>query len=139
MLDGKTRLSIVEQRAAGDLKEGPRNHLQALFRDNSRRRRLSDLIKDAIGYHIVIDQTLGGILRVALTETLLPDADLERSLSDEVIEYFRQTMPINEMSDGIKAYVGLMSAVFCADQKVILIDEPEAFLYPHWPASSVRH
>ena len=34
------------------------------------------------------------------------------------------------MSDGVKAYSGILAAVLSTDLKVILMDEPDAFLHP---------
>ena len=41
------------------------------------------------------------------------------------------------MSDGVKAYSGILAAVLSTDLKVILMDEPDAFLHHHLPDASV--
>jgi hypothetical protein len=38
--------------------------------------------------------------------------------------------PISQTSDGIRAFSGMVAAVIEGDPKVILLDEPEAFLHP---------
>ena len=130
ILDGRQRLSLIESRPAGDFKNSPFNVLQALFRDDSRRRRLADMTKEAFGMYVVIDPTTGGQLHVAMSPELPASVDEERSLSEKAIRFFADATPISEMSDGVKAYSGILAAVLSTDLKVILIDEPDAFLHP---------
>ncbi len=37
---------------------------------------------------------------------------------------------ISELSDGVQAYTGLVAAVMSLPHRILLIDEPEAFLHP---------
>jgi AAA15 family ATPase/GTPase len=39
-------------------------------------------------------------------------------------------MLISDASDGVKAFIGILSELIAGDPKVILVDEPEAFLHP---------
>ena len=130
ILDGQRRLNLVDARPAGNLKGPAFNLLQALFRDDVRRRRLAELTKEAFGMYFVIDPTTGGQLQVAMSTHLPPSFDEERSLSEKGILFFTNATPIYEMSDGVKAYSGILAAVLSSDLKVILVDEPDAFLHP---------
>ena len=130
ILDGQRRLNLVDSRPMGNLKQAPTNILQALFRDDARRHRLADMTKEAFDMYLVIDPTGGGQLQMAMSAGLPRAIEEERSLSEKAIRFFSDATPIAETSDGVKAYSGILAAVLSTDLKVILIDEPDAFLHP---------
>ena len=130
ILDGQQRLNLINPRPLGNLKQVPTNHLQALFRDDARRRRLAEMTKEAFGMYFVIDPTAGGQLQVAMSPDLPRTVEEERSLTDEAIRFYSDSTPIAEMSDGVKAYSGILAAVLSTELKLVLIDEPDAFLHP---------
>lgn len=130
ILDGQRRLMLVDPRPIGNLRSTATNHLQALFRDDGRRRILSNATKEAFGLYLVLDPTDGGQLKVAMSRELPGTPDEERSLSPAAIEFFSHAIPISDMSDGVKAFSGILAAVLSTNLRVILIDEPDAFLHP---------
>ncbi len=44
--------------------------------------------------------------------------------------FHQAAMPITDASDGVKAFVGMLSTIISGDPKITIIDEPEAFLHP---------
>ena len=130
LLDGATRLSLTDQRECGDLRRAPLNPFQAIFIDDKRRRQLREATKDAFGLYSFIDPTAPGRLRMCFSKEVPVKPDIERSLTDEAITFFDSTIPIDNLSDGIKAYAGISAAVLSGNFRVIFIDEPEAFLHP---------
>jgi hypothetical protein len=130
MLDGVGRLNLAAQRQASPLNEAPTSHLQALFMDDSRRSRLQQATKEAFGSYVLIDPTTPGHFKFCLADELPRHPDLERSLTNEALEYFSKAISMEMASDGVKAYSGIIAAVLSADFRVFLIDEPEAFLHP---------
>ena len=129
-LDGLGRLTLSGQRPAGPLSERPRSHLQSLFVDDERRSKLKQATKDALGFYVLINPTNLGQFQFCLAETLPAKPELERSLDDEALAFYAGTRRMEEASDGVKAYTGILSAVLSTDFDLILIDEPEAFLHP---------
>jgi len=127
-LDGHTRLSITAPAPVNDLQKTPHGVLGALLRNDGARERLRQLTYDAFGLYFIIDPSGMQHLRARMSN--LPPQDLERSLSDKALEFFRQANDIAEFSDGVKAFTGLVAAVLCSHYLVMLIDEPEAFLHP---------
>lgn len=130
LLGGRERLSLVDSKPAGNMKQAPSNHLEALFHDNIKRRRLSQMTHEAFGFHFVIDPTNTSNLSVAFSRDLPANPDDERSLSHEAISFFSSALPVDMTSDGVKAYTGILAAVLSSELKVLLIDEPDAFLHP---------
>jgi AAA15 family ATPase/GTPase len=54
----------------------------------------------------------------------------ERGWHNEAVLFHSKAMLIRDASDGVKAFVGIISEIVAGDPIVLLIDEPEAFLHP---------
>ncbi len=129
-LDGQTRLALTHPRLAGDLQRQPANHLAALFRDDGARERIREITAEAFGLYFVIDPTGVTHFRVRMADRAPADPGEEQSLDARAQAFHAAATDISELSDGVKAFTGLTAAVMSADYRVMLIDEPEAFLHP---------
>lgn len=127
-LDGRTRFELTEDRAMGDLTVQPKNVLAHLFQDDELRKKVKQIVYDAFGVYFVIDPTNGGQLRIRLSET--EPAANEQSLDSSARDFHKRAMHIKDASDGVQAFVGILTAVLSGDYRSILVDEPEAFLHP---------
>lgn len=127
-LDGRTRFDLTIDRPTGDLIGQPQNILAHLFQDDELRKEVRKVVHDAFGVYFVIDPLNGGQLRIRLSPTA-PTHD-EQSLAKPAREFHRNATHIKEASDGVQAFVGLLTAVRSGDYRAMLIDEPEAFLHP---------
>jgi ABC-type cobalamin/Fe3+-siderophores transport system ATPase subunit len=130
ILDGKSRIGLVQQQQAGDLQGPAQTSFQALFRDDVRRSELRRIIHEAFGIHLVIDPTYLGVLRLRLS-TEAPASDfVERGIHHEAVQFHSKALLIDFGSDGLKAFTGMMTEIVAGDPEILLIDEPEAFLHP---------
>lgn len=129
-LDGQTRLALTQPRLVGDLQRHPANHLAALFRDDEARQRIRDITADALGLYFVIDPTGVTHFRIRMAERPPRDAAEEQALDARAQAFHGCAPDIAEMSDGVRAFTGLTAAVLSADYRIMLVDEPEAFLHP---------
>ena len=129
-LDGLNRLSLIPEHPAGDLQNTPNNKLARLFTNNSLRSEVSRIIYDAFEKYFVIDPTNLGKYRVRLSNIKPANEAQERGISDESIAFHKAALSIEYSGDGIKAYCGIISTILAGDPKILLIDEPEAFLHP---------
>lgn len=129
-LDGQTRLSLTREQKAGDLLERPINHLAALFVNPDALKRLRELSEDAFGLYFVIDPTSVGTLRVKMSSRPPIDLNEEQGLGPKSRDFHRQAISIEDLSDGVKAFTGLTAAMLSGNYRLILVDEPEAFLHP---------
>ncbi|HEY9480726.1 MAG TPA: AAA family ATPase, partial [Candidatus Paceibacterota bacterium] len=126
---GKERLGLLHDAERGDLRTKATSILGILFQNDDERRRLQEIIHDAFDWYLVVDPTVGNNFRAAVSPEK-PEPAIERSLSEASLAYFQRCTSLSEMSDGVKAFCGMMAAVIASDAEVILIDEPEAFLTP---------
>jgi hypothetical protein len=54
----------------------------------------------------------------------------ERGIHSEAVAYHAAALPIEQASDGVKAFTGIITEIIAGDPQIMLIDEPEAFLHP---------
>lgn len=127
-LDGRSRFNLTNDQGAGDLLAAPQNILSKLFHDDAVRRQAREYVKEAFGVNLVVDPTNLGNLRIRLSrEDVLDD---EQSLNEAARNFHARSTHIKDSSDGVQAYVGIISSVVSGEFHTTLIDEPEAFLHP---------
>jgi energy-coupling factor transporter ATP-binding protein EcfA2 len=126
-LDGQQRLEHV--RPAPLPSAGQDHPLIRLLRSPEALQVLRQRVHEAFGEYLAIDVTSFSKTTLRMSSQAPGEHELS-PLKPEAIEYFSQTRPIEDYSDGVKSFVGLLSAVMSSEYLVMLIDEPEAFLYP---------
>lgn len=129
-IDGGSRIKLIDPQPSGDLQSHPQNSLAVLFKDNMKRKEVRRIIYDAFKKYFVIDPTNLGNLRIRLSDTEPTNDIQERGIHEDAVEYHRKALDITQASDGVKAFTGIITSIIAGDPKVILIDEPEAFLHP---------
>ncbi|MDW3094619.1 MAG: AAA family ATPase [Gammaproteobacteria bacterium] len=130
LLDGKSRIGLVNEQNAGDLQENPSTSLQVLVSDDYKRKEIRRIVYDAFKTYFVIDPTNLGKLRIRLSDTE-PKNDIEEiGILKPSTEFHSRAKHINEASDGVKAFTGMLTEIIAGDPNILLIDEPEAFLHP---------
>jgi len=129
-LDGRTRFGLTEARGADDLQKPATSHLMALFLDDEARKQLRDKTYEAFGLYFTIDPSAMTQFRIRMSSREPSGPDEEQGLTLRARKFQAGAAHIEELSDGIKAFTGLLAAVMCADYRIMLIDEPEAFLHP---------
>ena len=130
ILDGRSRIALVNQQHAGDLQQYPQSSFQVLFRDDAKRHEARRIVSEAFGYYFVIDPTNLGQLRIRLSQRAPVDDLEERGIHAEAVQFHADAQHIESASDGVKAFTGIITEVMAGDPRVLLIDEPEAFLHP---------
>jgi ABC-type cobalamin/Fe3+-siderophores transport system ATPase subunit len=130
MLDGRSRINLVNQQPAGDLQQAPQSSFQVLFRDDAKRQEVRRIVSEAFGTYFVLDPTNLGHLRIRLSAHAPKNTIEERGIHQEAVQFHAEAQLIDHASDGVKAFTGIVTEMIAGDPKVILIDEPEAFLHP---------
>lgn len=129
-LDGKTRLALANNQPTDNLQDAPTNHLMSLFQNESERERVRSLTKEAFDLYFTIDPTSMREFVIRLSERPPADSREEQSLDMASRTFHSNARPISDFSDGVNAFVGLLASVMSLDHRIMLIDEPEAFLHP---------
>ncbi len=126
MLDGQTRMNLLSPQKRRDLKH-PRYPFEKLFTSDVKRAQLRDLIHRSTNLYLALDATEADDLHVRFSKT--PPND-ERNLSDANINFMRACLKLEDVSDGIRAFSGILLQLHVGTPEVIIVDEPEAFLHP---------
>lgn len=129
-LDGRSRLNLVGEQNAGDLQTASTNHLTHLFVNDALREEVRRIVYEAFGKYLVIDPTNIGKLRLRLSDVAPEDPSEEKGWAERQRSFHSHAIPIESASDGVRAFVGIVATILAGDPKLILIDEPEAFLHP---------
>jgi energy-coupling factor transporter ATP-binding protein EcfA2 len=127
-LDGLGRLTLLSQQRSESLHE-PTQMLTRLLVNADNRERVRATILDAFGVHFVIDPTSMQSFEPRLSN-VAPPANIENSLDAAAREFFLAAKRIEDFSDGVRAFAGIVTALLATDYRLVLIDEPEAFLHP---------
>jgi hypothetical protein len=118
MLDGSRRNNMVSQQPGGDLQK-PRTSLQVLFSDDAKRQEVRRILDEAFGLYFVVDATNLSQLRIRFSQRP-PSSNLEeRGIHDEAVRFHADALPIDETSDGVKAFTGLIAEVAAGDPSVL--------------------
>lgn len=127
---GKERFQLVQSKDNSDLKSHPTNSLSGLFQNDVKRKEVRNLIYEAFGKYFVIDPTNMRNLEVRLSDTPPASDEVERGWGDKSVQFHKAAKHINEFSDGVQAFTGLVMTVIAGEETIMLVDEPEAFLHP---------
>jgi predicted ATPase len=130
MLDGPNRVNLINQQPAADLLQAPFTSFQVLFRDDAKRAEVRRILFEAFGLYFVVDPTNLGQLRIRLSLREPATVIEERGIHEAALEFQAAALPIDETSDGVKAFTGMVTEIVAGDPIILLIDEPEAFLHP---------
>jgi len=130
ILDGRNRINLIGEQSAGDLQRPAYSSLQVLFRDHSKRHEVRRIIFEAFARYFVVDPTHLGQFRIRLSDRPPHDDMEECGIHGDAVRFHASAEPIEQASDGVKAFTGIITEVMAGDPSIILIDEPEAFLHP---------
>ena len=130
ILNGNNRINLINTQTAGNLQDPPHSSFQMLFRNNEKRYQVRRIIYEAFGKYLVVDPTNLGQLSLRLS-TRNPENELEeRGIHEAAVDFYKNAMPIDYASDGVKAFTGMITEMVAGDPSILLMDEPEAFLHP---------
>jgi hypothetical protein len=113
-----------------DMHGVPRSMLGRLLRSWDLRNAIRRHTNDAFGLSFVLDVTSGPQISVRMAKQPPIDAEHEASFSQRTLDYMADALPIDDFGDGVRAYTGIITAALSAEYRLLLIDEPEAFLHP---------
>lgn len=129
-LDGTSRLQLLVSGGTGDLLRAPTSHLMGLFQNGEARRELRAMAFEAFGRYFVIDATAMDSFRARLSDREPLDEDEEQGLTSRARKFHSEAKLLAEFSDGVRCYISAIGAILNPQVKILLIDEPEAFLHP---------
>jgi hypothetical protein len=128
LLDGYSRLQQIEPRSLNSFYERPENYLTALHRDRARLEELRKRVHDTFDFYLAID--ILNMSQARFVAAKEHPGEREYSLGPDALAYFQEATDLREKSDGVRSFVGIHAALTSNEYRLILLDEPEAFLHP---------
>jgi hypothetical protein len=122
------RLGMISEAGAFDeLEDVPSQPLQVLYKRPELMTELSDTCFEAFGQPLTLSQGWGMNLRLHVGST---DHEPQLHMTQEYASALKQMPLLATQGDGMRGFMGLMLAVMTSRYRVIIVDEPEAFLHP---------
>jgi len=130
ILDGSGRISLVNPQTAGDLRQKPHSSLQLLYRDRIKRLEVRRIVQEAFDCHFVVDPTHLGLLRIRLSSRAPANDIEEQGIHEEAFRFHENASRSSRPVMALRRFVGIVTEMIAGDPRIILVDEPEAFLHP---------
>lgn len=127
-MDSESRLKIASKSPNFIPDEtSPKNFLQALYGSLGEfDEKLKDAFQSTFGMNIKLDYSSGLELRLAVSKEFEDIPDDPRSAYPIMKKY----PSIEVQGDGFRSFVAVVLSLLLSKDKVVLLDEPEAFLHP---------
>ncbi len=123
MLDSSRRLELVKQTKEG---RGSANLLSELYNKKKVEPILGDAFEKAFGMKIKLDFSSRMFLRFRVSkkfEEIPPDPR-------DQTEIMEKYPTLDTQGEGFRSFVGIILGIILSEGRIVLIDEPEAFLHP---------
>jgi predicted ATPase len=92
-------------------------------------KRLSDLSEQVFERPLLLDDYPGGSVRIRVGSVDLPVPARDEGLGEFGKQVARLPL-LDEQGDGMRSFFGLLIPIYAANHRILLVDEPEAFLHP---------
>jgi hypothetical protein len=130
LLHALERISLTSPASAIDFRRQPMGSpIHYVYRSERLELELSADFRRAFGTDLVTDHTAGSVMPLLVGDrpVVAPPAD---RLSDTYRDALLQLPRLENQGDGMRSFVGTLLWARIADFRVLLLDEPEAFLHP---------
>lgn len=132
-LDGMARLEVTSSAklSANEHKDNSQPVILTFLKSPELRERLRALTVDALDAHLVVDMTTHAPQVVWRLAQEAPPKGLENTFYiGDTNPFLEAAALLDDRSDGIHAFVGMLAAILARPTDLVFIDEPEAFLHP---------
>lgn len=129
LVNTENRLQITNPVQSVDLLRSQKNHpVHYLADDVELENEISTVFRRAFGMDLVVNRTAGS--HIHLHVGARPTPPLTYNIDKEARLQLFALPTLAEQGDGMRAFVGCLMWGTVVDYKIVLIDEPEAFLHP---------
>ena len=128
--DGTTRLTAANAQENLDFRVASPSHpIQRAYLDPTLEAEFRSVARSAFGLDVAVDR-YGGSL-ISLRVGTRPEFTHNEGIPSEAYLQGLADMPqLEAQGDGVRSFIGLMTQLIAGSHKVIMVDEPEAFLHP---------
>lgn len=127
-LSTDNRLNLVKKHKIDNYAvEGPKDILSALYdKDSKIVSLIEEKVKKIFNINIYFDSSEPGVLQFRVGK----DFSNISSNNQDAYKQLSKYKLLDDQGDGLRSFVGILTAIISLPRPVILLDEPEAFLHP---------
>jgi len=125
--DALGRGGLLTSAPARDAMAPASNPLHRLWDSRPSERHLSDLLQRAFGFEVCVNRYAQRV-ELLMGRPTRPDEVLPAS--PELLDEYARLPGLITQGDGVRSFAGLMLWAIAGSARIVLIDEPEAFLHP---------
>lgn len=130
LLSATERISVTGPHQNIDYRSNSPNHpLHYVYKSETLERTISTEFRKAFGTDLVADKHAGAVVRMLVGDRPPVPAGQDR-LSEDYQKALAALPTLEHQGDGMRSFVGTLLWARSVDYRVLLIDEPEAFLHP---------
>jgi predicted ATPase len=130
LLNTEERLSAANPPSTINLISQAAQHpIHFLQKDDNLEKRFSEYFRQAFGKDLVVHRNAGSNVPLYVGKKPIPKKGEDR-VSTGYLQELEKLDLLHEQGDGMRSFVGVLLNSFVANNSVILLDEPEAFLHP---------
>jgi hypothetical protein len=122
------RLEAADPSTRESRPEQSRKPIQWLEFDEAAEQNISSLFERIFGVKLVLNRLAGDRLKLHLSKN--DQHARTTGISRETVARLARLPQLERQGDGMRSFAGLMLSLLVNTKKVVLIDEPEAFLHP---------
>lgn len=106
----------------------PTTPLQTIWLNRDLEREISEAVKESFGQGVTVNRYAGSSIPLHYGQTKVKETSSPPS-TDFLVELSRLPL-VNEQGDGMRSFIGLILNILAGSHRLVLLDEPEAFLHP---------
>lgn len=130
LLSTEDRLRIVNPPSNISLiNEAVQHPIHFLQKDDSIELKFSQYFQQAFNEELIVHRNAGSKVPLYIGKRPTPKEGEDR-VSISYTKELEKLPLLHQQGDGMRSFVGLLLSAFVASHKILLIDEPEAFLHP---------
>jgi energy-coupling factor transporter ATP-binding protein EcfA2 len=130
-LDGKTRFELTKSQPYSVFRTNRTsfNYLTRLYDNNEDLKKLGNIVfKEFYRYPYLIKKNGDNYINIVLGRT--GERDIITSPFENKDKVLDSLLPISEFGDGINCFIGICLSILSYPFRIVLLDEPEAYLHP---------
>lgn len=126
-LGTEQRISLTNENSSAAHDHEESNILQSLYnRPSSFEEKIQIQVLEAFSKHVKLDYSVPQKLCFRVADNMEDIPSDPRDARPILAKHLK----IDDQGDGLRSYLGLVTALLTTDRRLVLIDEPEAFLHP---------
>jgi len=134
-LDASSRLKIAQTTESYDTSlHSPTNILQVLYSNRKIEKKLKKIFFEAFKMRITLDVSNARKITLLVAKRFygMPNTinDIRDRAGDSATTPKSKYNKLDDQGDGFKSFAGVVLGLLCSKNRIILLDEPEAFLHP---------